>query len=141
MKHKEYLAGVVLFGLFGCAPLEVYTLENSPEYMTVKKTPFFLHGPKQPGPPDVLKPQTFVKLQRKEYGYSVIQLDDGRSGYIATDDMRKAPPTGRAVNEDELFPQRRVESTFVLPPEPDFSLPVEEVTASEEPKSKDPKPE
>ena len=141
MKHRELLAGVFLLGLFGCAPMEVYTSENSPEYMTVKKTPFFLHGPKQPGAPDVLQPQTFVKLQRKEYGFSVIQLDDGRSGYIATEDIRQAPPAGRAVNEDELFPQRRIESTFVPPPEPNFSLPVGEVTASEELKGKDPKPQ
>jgi len=139
MKLKGYIAGLVSLVLFGCAPVEVYTPENSPEYMTIKKTPFFRYGPKQPGEPDVLQAQTFVKLQRKEYGYSVIQLADGRSGYIATDDIRRAPPAGRAVNQDELFPRHQDEQTFVPPSEPDFSQPVEEVTTKQETKGGDSK--
>lgn len=113
--------------LGGCASkTEVFTSENSPEYLTMRETSLFRYGPSQPGRPDKLPPQTFVQLQSKDPAYCVVRLPDGRSGYVATEDLRVAPPAGRAVDGNELFPEQfaRVDPPL---PEPDFSLPIEEV--------------
>lgn len=126
MKHERWILALLAQGVFSCAPLEVYTPENSPEYMTVKLTPWYRRGPQQPGDPDMLKKQTFVRLVTKEYGFSRVQLADGRTGYVATDDIRLAPPPGRAVGERELFPERLVEPAPPLP-EPDLAMPVAEI--------------
>ncbi|MFZ4681219.1 MAG: hypothetical protein ACOYMS_01855 [Terrimicrobiaceae bacterium] len=126
MKHEQWILALLTLGLFSCTTAEVYTPENSPEYMTVKYTPLYRRGPQQPGDPDMLEQQTLVRLVTKEYGFSRVQLADGRSGYVATDDIRLAPPSGRAVGERELFPERLVEAAPPLP-EPDLAMPVAEI--------------
>ena len=111
----------------GCASkMEVYSPETAPEYLTARETSFFRHGPSQPGRPDKLAANTFVQLQSKDPAYCVVRLPDGRSGYVATEDLRVAPPAGRAVADGELFPEQFVRVDSPLP-EPDFSLPIEEV--------------
>lgn len=128
MKPDFRILGMIALCCFGCASPEVYTSENAPEFMTNRKSSFFIRGPQQPGAPEELPPQTFFRLMRKEPGYSVVQLGDGRSGYIANEDIRLAPPSGRSVSDEELFPEKYVRARYVEP-EPDFSMPVQEIAA------------
>lgn len=122
MRPRPWLAGFVV--LAGCAaPRESFTANTAPEYMIIRQASFFRHGPAQSGRPEKLAPQTVVRLMRKESGYCVVQLADGRNGYIAGDELKVAPPRGRAVTGDELYPERLAPPL----PEPDFSQPVEEV--------------
>lgn len=123
MKPDWLLAGTL--ALAACAPTQVFPPELAPEYVTRRTAKFYLYGPQQPGRPEPLPKETYVRLQREEHGFSVVQLADGRSGYVATEDIRLAPPSARAVSEAELFPER-----FEPPPEmpePDLTTPVSDV--------------
>lgn len=123
------ILGALAFG--ACAPLEVHEPDVAPEYMTPGSALFYRYGPAQPGEPDELPPGSLFRLLRKGRGYSQILLEDGRSGYVATEDIKAAPPTARPVDETELFPPRATVRTAPPLPEPDFDLPVPEVPASE----------
>jgi hypothetical protein len=127
MKHEITIGGFILISFCGgCAHDVTYSPDQAPEYMTDGDTKFFLHGPLQPGLPDELPPQTFVHVLRKEYGYSLVQLSDGRSGYVANENIRVAPPDAPAVSTAELFPET---DPIVNEPEPDLTLPVAEMPA------------
>ncbi len=107
-----------------CTHLEVYSPDKAPEYIVDEETEFFRYGPSQPGRPDELPAQTTFKvLKKEESGYSEVVLDDGRRGFIATEDIRVAPPTAKAVPRDELFPPA-VEPPL---PEPDFRKPISDI--------------
>ena len=57
---------------------------------------FFRLGPQQAGGADLsLRTGEFVMLQRKEFGYSRVQLEDGQIGYMANEDLQPAPPEPR----------------------------------------------
>jgi len=57
---------------------------------------FFRLGPQQAGGADLsLRTGERVMLQRKEFGYSRVQLEDGQIGYIANEDLQAAPPEPR----------------------------------------------
>lgn len=134
MKPNLLLCGLI-FSLAGCAAPEKYTRDNAPEFMTTRQTAFYKHGPQQPGAPEILAAQTFVRVLQKDSGYTFAQLADGRTGYLATEDLRLAPPGARAVAEAELFPERSVVAAPL--PEPDFTLPVDDVPRTAP--SKDPR--
>ncbi len=127
MKYNRWLLGLGLC-LTGCASrMEVFAPDQAPEYMVARTTPFYKNGPSQPGRPDQLPPETFVQLKARDAAYSVVALPDGRSGYVATEDLRPAPPTGRAVAGAELFPEKYADFAAVNLPEPDLTLPVEDI--------------
>ena len=111
-----------------CAPLEVHEQESAPEYMTARATSFYRYGPAQPGEPDEVPAGSLLRLLKKGRGYSQVIIEDGRSGYVATEDIKAAPPTARAVDGGELFPAP-VHRPPPLP-EPDFDLPVLEVPSN-----------
>lgn len=121
MKREANLL-LFLLALGGCAPVEKYTQTNAPEFMTTRATAFYKHGPQQPGAPDTLQAQTFVRVLARDSGYTYAQLADGRTGYLATDDLRHAPPSARAVTEAELFPEKL--AALAPPPPPDLTIPV-----------------
>lgn len=128
MKHDRWLLLGLGLGLGGCASTrEAFAPDRAPEYMVLRETSFFLRGPAQPGRPDKLPKQTIVRLRIKENGYSVVQLSDGRTGYVADEDLRLAPPQGRAVAESELYPERFADFAAADLPEPDLSLPVNDI--------------
>jgi hypothetical protein len=57
---------------------------------------FFRLGPQQAGGADLsLRTGERVMLQRKEFGYSRVQLEDGQIGYMANEDLQPAPPEPR----------------------------------------------
>ena len=120
-KSLWLLPGVVVVA--GCSGVETFKRESAPEYVTVKAADFFVHGPMQPGRPVELPAQEFVKVLGKDSGYSVVLLGDGRRGWVDSECLRPAPPSGRAATEAEVFPEK------ALPPlpEPDLKLPVEDV--------------
>ncbi len=74
--------------------METFAPETAPEYVIVRDfSPFFRLGPQQPrGPDESLRVDTRVKLLRREMGYSLVQLEDSRTGYAANEDMAPAPP-------------------------------------------------
>ena len=50
-------------------------------------------GPQQGRGPDAsLRNDTRVKLLRREMGFSLVQLEDLRTGYVANENMAVAPP-------------------------------------------------
>lgn len=120
---KVCIVGLALGSLAGCAPVEMVPAGRAAEFVTKTKTPFYSFGPAQPKPTEILEKNTFVVLERKEGDFCYGKLDDGRSGYFITADLRPAPPTVPAVSSEELFPPT-VELNI---PEPDFSQPVEVV--------------
>jgi len=87
-----------LCALAGC---ETTPLEPSPNFVgdTVIASDFaqfFRLGPQQAGGADLsLRTGERVMLQRKEFGYSRVQLEDGQVGYMANEDLQPAPPEPR----------------------------------------------
>ena len=93
-------AACVLFCLAG-AGCETVPPEPAPDFVgdTVianDYAQFFRLGPQQAGGADLsLRTGEFVMLQRKEFGYSRVQLEDGQIGYMANEDLQPAPPEPR----------------------------------------------
>ncbi len=58
-------------------------------------TSFYRYGPQQGNGPDQKLPKdTLMTLIRPSFGYSKVQLADGGSeGYVASEDIKPAPPT------------------------------------------------
>ncbi len=79
--------------LCGCAT-QTYAPDQAPEYMIIRDyTPFYANGPLQVNGPDAtLRTETRVKLLRQEMGYSLVQMESLRTGYIANENMTPAPP-------------------------------------------------
>jgi hypothetical protein len=63
--------------------------------VTAAKTSFFRYGPQQGNGADQELPKdTLVTLIRPSFGYSKVQLVEGAlEGYVASEDIRPAPPT------------------------------------------------
>jgi hypothetical protein len=101
--------------------------------VTAEKTAFFRFGPQQGnGPDESLPKDTLMTLIRPSFGYCKVQLmPSAKEGYVASEDIRPAPPTLLAAlnppaptgaSERENFD---VHSTEPPPPEtlPDPDLP------------------
>ncbi|PYL89466.1 MAG: hypothetical protein DMF16_06565 [Verrucomicrobia bacterium] len=59
----------------------------------MKQAEFYFYGPQQANGPDQKLPQdTLVMLIRPSFGYSKVQLMNGQQGYVASQDIRAAPP-------------------------------------------------
>ena len=55
-------------------------------------TPFYRLGPQQATGPDLsLKKESRMTLTRKSYGYSEVVLQDGSSGWVASEDIKPIP--------------------------------------------------
>ncbi len=68
---------------------------------------FFKYGPAQAFGPDFnLSEGQRVKMLQREFGFSRVLLANGQSGYIATEDLKPAPPepTPRLTASPALFP-------------------------------------
>ena len=103
--------------------------------VTADKTSFYRYGPQQGNGADQELPKdTLVTLIRPSFGYSKVQLvKDSLEGYVASEDIRPAPPTLLASlnpqTQDGTISAGResfdVESSEPPPPEtlPDPDLP------------------
>ncbi len=109
----------------GCAS-EVYSPENAPEYIVVGDfAPFYRLGPQQGRGPDAsLRTQTRMKLLRREMGFSFVQLDDLRTGYVPNENIAVAPPRPPVAKPEELdTPAARKRSGRTRGGEPAYSGP------------------
>ncbi|MGI8956288.1 MAG: hypothetical protein ACR2II_05155 [Chthoniobacterales bacterium] len=58
------------------------------------QTPFYKYGPQQGSGPDMqLAHDSIMKVIRPSFGYVKVELQDGESGYVASEDIRPAEPT------------------------------------------------
>ena len=99
--------------------------------VTAEKTSFYRYGPQQGNGPDQSLPKdTLMTLIRPSFGYCKVQLLAGGEGFVASEDIKPAPPTLLAalnapapgVSSSENFD---VQSNEPPPPEalPDPDLP------------------
>jgi hypothetical protein len=106
-----------------------------------KKTPFYKHGPAQAiGPDFSLDPNVNLTVIRRETGYSQVMLDNGQSGYVATEALapvevkpladatpapaKKSKPSVTRRREYDFMPPQLTEPPMPLPePEPQQPAP------------------
>jgi hypothetical protein len=61
--------------------------------VAASQTPFYRYGPQQGNGPDMQLPQdSIMKVIRPSFGYVKVKLQDGESGYVASEDIRPAAP-------------------------------------------------
>ncbi len=91
--HRRLLLAAFCALLAGCAG-ETFAPEKAPEYVTIRDfSPFYRLGPQQGRGPDAsLQSGTRVKMLRREMGYSLVQIEDLRTGYIPNENITVAPP-------------------------------------------------
>jgi hypothetical protein len=71
--------------------------------VSAQQTSFFRYGPAQAsGPDQVLVKGEKLTLVKREFGYSRVHLGDGRSGYVATEDIAPAPPPAAPSSSPSL---------------------------------------
>ena len=62
--------------------------------VAANQTPFYRYGPQQGNGPDAQLPRdSIMKMIRPSFGYVKVQLQDGASGYVASEDIRPAAAT------------------------------------------------
>ena len=94
-------AGAAAAAALCLASCETVPLEPSPDFtgdmlVSTDYAQFFRLGPQQAGGADFsLRTGERVMLQRKEFGYSRVQLENGLVGYMANEDIQAAPPEPR----------------------------------------------
>jgi hypothetical protein len=61
--------------------------------VATKTAEFYKYGPAQAFGADMKLPQgQKLTMLERQYGYSRVMLDDGTNGYVATEDLKLAPP-------------------------------------------------
>jgi len=104
------LPAILCLALAGCAS-KSFTPDQAPEYIiTTNFSPFYRMGPMQPGGPDGSLPKdTRVKMISQEMGFSRVQLEDMRAGYVANENIAPAPPKppepAASVDSDNSSPR------------------------------------
>lgn len=62
--------------------------------VAANQTPFYRYGPQQGNGPDMQLPHdSIMKVIRPSFGYVKVKLQDGESGYVASEDIRPAAAT------------------------------------------------
>lgn len=106
--------------------------ENPPEMIVTRQlTPFYTTSPMQTRGPDASLPQDErVRLLSRDFGFSLVQLPDGRKGYVPSDNLAPAPPPAPKPKKREGAPSRAFDSLPEIvddAPLPDFGLPPIEI--------------
>jgi hypothetical protein len=112
MRNVLLLGGLLV--LSACAT-KTFAPDQAPEYTITRSfTPFYTERPVEGITTDItLNEQTRVKLLRKGTGYSLVQLEDSRTGYVANKNMAVAPagsqerPFGSTAEEERQTKPRR----------------------------------
>lgn len=96
LRRASALAVLTLALLVGGCATKTLSPDVAPEYVVIKDfAKFYRLGPQQGGGPDAsLRNGDPVKLLRNEMGFSFIQIEDGRTGYTANENIVPAPPGG-----------------------------------------------
>jgi hypothetical protein len=86
--------------VFSACETQSFAPEQAPEFVIISDfSPFYKTGPLQArGPDATLRVDERVKVLRREMGYSLVQLEDERTGYIANENMAVAPPRPPAAS-------------------------------------------
>jgi hypothetical protein len=123
MRNVLLLGGLLV--LSACAT-QTFKPDQAPEYTITRSfTPFYSGRPVEGATTDVsLAERTRVKLLRKETGYSLVQLEDSRTGYVANKNMVVAPPGsnerpfGSISEESQTKPRRKKRISRAAAPTP-----------------------
>ena len=107
----------LLLLLSGCAAVEVFDQNDTPEYIVNQQADFFRHGPAQAFPPEKINKETYLNVLKKDSGFAFVRLLDNRTGYIAWSELRAGPPPVIEVPFDPVAVDDIVEV-----PLPDFSV-------------------
>jgi hypothetical protein len=121
----------------GCAGTDTLVVGTG-RYQVISKTPFYKHGPAQAVGPDFsMKPGTKVTVIKREFGYSRIMLDNGQSGYVATEALgpvAKEEETKKKKKQTDYVRRRTYNyEPLELPTEPPLPLPEPELPAPKPP--------
>ena len=83
--------------LTSCTPMGVKLQSSGQKFFAVSsdKTSFYRYGPQQGnGPDESLPKDTLMTLIRPSFGYCKVQLvATAKQGYVASEDIKPAPPT------------------------------------------------
>ena len=79
--------------LSACSSIE-YASDQMPWMVVLHDdVPFYSQGPAQGNGADrTLAKGDEVQVRRKEFGYSFVQLEDGKKGFVANEELAVAPP-------------------------------------------------
>lgn len=98
--------------------------------VSTDKTPFYHYGPQQGnGPDEQLPKDSIMTVIRPSFGYVQVKLQNGQSGYVASEDIRPAPPQLVAEktappplmanqSTEEQFRMNSNDPRLIAPPEP-----------------------
>ncbi len=117
MKPEILCILATLLMAVGCQTVETFDQDAPPEYMTATRADFFARGPAQATPPEKIEKDVFVKVLKKDSGYAVVKLLDGRTGYIPFFELKPAPPEAPETPFDPMIVEEIVEV-----PLPDFAV-------------------
>ena len=109
----------------GCAT-QTLAPNVAPRKLTVAETPFYLIGPAQIRPDDFLPQGTNLRLLRREFGFSLAMLDDGRVGYVANEVLADLPEERNdAISTPRPAAQKNTLARFLKSEkmEPEFQVP------------------
>jgi hypothetical protein len=96
------------------------TTNHTTYAVRTEKTPFYRSGPQQTGGPDRdLARDTEVTVIRQSMGYTKVRLEDGQEGFVASQDLVRAPEKLVAHADNSGGPD-----WANLPPPPSVQLPV-----------------
>jgi hypothetical protein len=132
---RAVAATLVLLAPTGC---ETVPMEPSPDFVpdmvvATDYAQFFKLGPQQAGGADFsLRAGETVMLQRKEFGYSRVQLENNLVGYMANEDITPAPPQeklkpGKRKTGDRTGSTSRPRSRSAPEPEDFEDLPISDL--------------
>ena len=97
MMRRLFVLGATAAFLGGCAAGSSNLLSGTTGTwysVTADQTPFYKYGPQQGnGPDEQLAKDSIMKVIRPSFGYVKVQLQDGKDGYVASQDIRPAPMT------------------------------------------------
>lgn len=92
MIRRKPLFWCLLLFLGGCASPGPQPPTNQ-FLVSVPKAQFYKYGPAQAFGADFnLEQGQRITMVKREFGYSRIQLADGQTGYVSTDELEPAPP-------------------------------------------------
>jgi hypothetical protein len=97
--------GWLPLALTACSTVQ-YTHDTAPRMVAVgNDIPFYSHGPAQGNGPDrKLTEGDEVLVLRKEFGFSFVELSDGKQGYVANESLVTAPPEPSPTPEPKVMP-------------------------------------
>lgn len=143
--HAVALLGALLLSACASKGSNPVTRASSGKFfaVTADSTKFYRFGPQQGvGPDQTLPKDTLMTLIRPSFGYAKVKLVVGGEGYVASEDIKPAPPTLLAsLNPPSPSPGSRDRENFDIhsseppPPEalPDPDLPPVSPEPSPEP--------